>query len=136
MIKFQQSQALTSHFESFWSVVKGYFQFFIQWAKSKNSFFFNFSCQWWGSRMGSKTWRIKIKFQQNFWCHQSRNWLFWTLPCQRFQKFNIEIHGGFDGVPNSTGSNLGNIFTRSQKYFVLKKKRKTRNDFVQRCRAK
>ena len=43
MIKFQQSQALTSHFESFWSIVPS--DGLVNHVHGKFVFFKNFDCQ-------------------------------------------------------------------------------------------
>ena len=54
MIKLQQSQALTSHFESFWSIVLGFslVKMLLSWNFSQNCVrvnFTNFHTVWWFS---------------------------------------------------------------------------------------
>ena len=86
IIKFQQSQALTSHFESFWSIVPIVYSVILWfWVNRCMIFSFNFSLWYFGSTSKFSLW-WNGKSMPNFrnpnfvsrrsqfgWCHCSRN---------------------------------------------------------------
>ena len=135
MIKFQQSQALTSHVESFWSILKGYFQFSIQWYKS-NHFFQKISA----ANDEVQEWEVKLEESRlNF------NKISDVIKAEidfferyRVKDFKSSILRYMEDLMECQIqlAQTWETFLPEVKNTLYWKKRKKRNDFLQCCKAK